>query len=105
MSSAAITAHAAEVANVDDARIIGNGKSGKEWLSNGLDYSVTASARSIRSATKKSARSGLPGANNLKSSRGVEATPLVVDGIMYVTVSWSVVHAIDVRTGQREWSF
>jgi glucose dehydrogenase len=35
----------------------------------------------------------------------VEATPLVVDGVMYVTASWSVVHAIDVRTGKRLWTY
>ena len=42
---------------------------------------------------------------NLESSRGVEATPIVVDGIMYVSASWSVVHAIDVRTGKKIWTF
>jgi quinohemoprotein ethanol dehydrogenase len=41
----------------------------------------------------------------LESSRGVEATPVVVDGIMYVTASWSVVHAIDARTGKKIWTF
>jgi quinohemoprotein ethanol dehydrogenase len=34
---------------------------------------------------------------------GVEATPLVVDGVMFVTGPWSVVHAIDARTGARLW--
>ncbi len=48
---------------------------------------------------------GLAWSYNLESTRGVEATPLVVDGIMYVTASWSVVHAIDVRTGKKIWSF
>ena len=42
---------------------------------------------------------------SLDSSRGVEATPVVVDGIMYQTASWSVVHAIDVRTGKKIWTF
>ena len=42
---------------------------------------------------------------NLESVRGVEATPLVVDGIMYVSASWSVVHAIDARTGKRIWTY
>ena len=41
----------------------------------------------------------------LESIRGVEATPLVVDGIMYVTASWSVVHAVDARTGKRIWTY
>src|SRR5690606_16452990 len=31
--------------------------------------------------------------------------PLVVDGVMFVTASWSVVHAIDVRTGKRLWTY
>ena len=30
---------------------------------------------------------------------------MVVDGIMYQTASWSVVHAIDARTGKRLWTF
>ncbi|HMM75517.1 MAG TPA: PQQ-dependent dehydrogenase, methanol/ethanol family [Gammaproteobacteria bacterium] len=37
--------------------------------------------------------------------RGVEATPLVVDGVMYTTASWSVVHAIDAKTGARLWTY
>ena len=48
---------------------------------------------------------GLMWSYNLESTRGVEATPLVVDGVMYVTASWSVVHAIDTRTGQKLWTF
>ena len=48
---------------------------------------------------------GLVWSYDLESTRGVEATPLVVDGIMYVTASWSIVHAIDVRTGKRLWAY
>jgi len=33
--------------------------------------------------------------------RGAEATPIVVDGVMYVTGSWSVVYAIDAKNGAR----
>ena len=40
VSSIALPAQAGDVANVDDARIIENAKTGKEWLSNGLDYTV-----------------------------------------------------------------
>ena len=48
---------------------------------------------------------GLVWSYPLESSRGVEATPVVVDGIMYQTASWSVVHAIDARTGKQLWTF
>jgi quinohemoprotein ethanol dehydrogenase len=37
--------------------------------------------------------------------RGVEATPIVVDGVMYVSGSWSVVYALDARTGEELWVY
>ena len=39
------------------------------------------------------------------STRGVEATPVVVDGVMYVTAPWSVVHAVNASTGEKLWSY
>ena len=39
------------------------------------------------------------------SSRGLEATPLVVDGVMYTTAPWSVVFAVDAKTGKQIWSY
>ena len=32
-------------------------------------------------------------------------TPRVVDGVMYVTSAWSIVHAIDARNGTRLWVY
>lgn len=37
--------------------------------------------------------------------RGQEATPIVVDGIMYTTSAWSKVQALDVRTGEELWQY
>ena len=37
------------------------------------------------------------------SDRGLEATPIVVDGVMYATASWSVVFALDAKTGRELW--
>ena len=37
--------------------------------------------------------------------RGLEATPLVVDGVMYTTGTWSVVWALDARTGALLWRY
>jgi quinohemoprotein ethanol dehydrogenase len=48
---------------------------------------------------------GLVWSYDLQSTRGVEATPLVIDGVMYQSASWSVVHAIDARTGKRLWVY
>ncbi len=37
------------------------------------------------------------------SHRGQEATPLVVDGVLYATSTWSVLFAVDARTGAALW--
>ena len=51
------------------------------------------------------ARLGLAWSIELGSTRGLEATPIVVDGIIYTTGAWSVVHAIDGRSGDMLWTF
>jgi quinohemoprotein ethanol dehydrogenase len=42
---------------------------------------------------------------DLDTSRGQEATPLVVDGVMYTSTAWSMVKALDAKTGRLLWSF
>jgi len=37
------------------------------------------------------------------SDRGLEATPLVIDGVLYATASWSIVFALDAKTGRELW--
>lgn len=39
------------------------------------------------------------------TTRGLEATPIVKDGVMYTTLTWSVVLAIDARTGTLIWRY
>lgn len=37
------------------------------------------------------------------TKRGLEATPIVVDGVLYATGTWSVVFALDAASGQELW--
>ncbi len=39
------------------------------------------------------------------TNRGLEATPIVSEGVLYTTGSWSVVYALDARTGQLRWKW
>ena len=48
---------------------------------------------------------GLAWAFDLGVSRGIEATPLVVDGVIYVTATWNKVFALDARSGELLWQF
>ncbi len=42
---------------------------------------------------------------DLEDARGQEATPVVVDGVMYVSHAWSKVSAWDAATGKPLWKF
>lgn len=76
-----------------------------DWPHVGLDHAETRFSRLDQLHTGNVQELGLAWSYDLQSTRGVEATPLVVDGVMYVSASWSVVHAIDARTGQKIWTF
>ena len=36
---------------------------------------------------------------------GLQSTPLVIDGVMYVSTSWNRVYAIDAETGREIWAY
>jgi len=100
------SAHISAVTQKVNGAFIGsNARTTNDWPTHGLDYAETRHSRLDQINAGNVKDLGLVWSYNLESKRGVESTPLVVDGIMYVTASWSVVHAIDVRTGQRIWTY
>src|SRR4029077_19149493 len=105
VSSLPGAARAGDFANVDDASIIENAKTGKEWPSNGLDYGATRISPLDQVTAANVGKLGLAWSYDLNSIRGVEATPIAVDGIMYVTAPWGIVHAINAKTGEKIWTF
>src|ERR1700742_4941943 len=90
---------------VDANFIKANTATSKDWPTIGLDYAETRFSKLNQINADNVKNLGLKWTYNLESIRRVAATPLVVDGIMYVRASWSVVHAIDARTGKRLWSY
>ena len=48
---------------------------------------------------------GLAWSQEVDSDRGQEATPLMVDGVVYVSTAWSLVYAYDAVTGKQLWMF
>ena len=50
-------------------------------------------------------RLGLVWSEELGTSRGLEATPIVKDGVIYTTGSWSMVFAFDAKTGKAKWTY
>lgn len=39
------------------------------------------------------------------TARGMEATPLVHNGVIYISTGWSHIHALDARTGEQLWHY
>src|SRR5882724_3488522 len=95
----------ANISRVDSDFIKANTKTSRDWPTVGLDYAETRFSKLNQINSNNVKDLGLVWSYNLESSRGVEATPVVVDGIMYQSAPWSVVHAIDARTGKKIWSF
>jgi quinohemoprotein ethanol dehydrogenase len=50
-------------------------------------------------------RLGLVWSQELGTTRGLEATPIVDEGVIYTTGAWSVVFAFDARTGAPKWTY
>ena len=48
---------------------------------------------------------GLAWFADLDTNRGQEATPLMIDGVLYISTSWSKVKAFDARTGKLIWAY
>lgn len=42
---------------------------------------------------------------DLDTDRGQEATPIIVDGVMYSTSAWSKLQAVDAQTGVLKWQY
>ncbi|MFT5611262.1 MAG: quinohemoprotein ethanol dehydrogenase, partial [Polaribacter sp.] len=75
------------------------------WLSHGRTYSEQRHSP-LASINKDSVSGlGLAWSYDLGTSRGIEATPIVRDGVIYVTSTWNIVHALDARSGDPLWTF
>lgn len=91
-------------AAVDTARI-SNASAGAEWLTYGGTYDEQRHSSLAGVNTETVAQLGVAWTYDLATNRGVEATPIVVDGVMYVTSAWSVVYALDAKTGEELWVY
>ncbi len=90
---------------VDAARIIAADDEPQNWLTHGRDYGEQRFSPLDQINDETVSDLGLAWTYDVGSRRGQEATPLVADGVMYLTSAWSRVHALDARTGEELWSY
>ena len=77
----------------------------ESWLTYGGDYKEQRHSRLTNITQDNVADLGVAWTFDLSTGRGVESTPIVHDGVMYVTSAWSIVHALDAVTGEEIWSY
>ena len=75
------------------------------WLSHGRTYSEQRYSPLSQITDQNVDQLGLAWHFDLGDIRGIEATPIVVDGVMYVTGGWSKVFALDAVTGEQIWAY
>ncbi|MCI0347446.1 MAG: PQQ-binding-like beta-propeller repeat protein, partial [Chloroflexi bacterium] len=93
----------AVTSTVDDARLRGAAGEASNWLSHGRDQAETRHSPLTRIDEHNVSQLGLAWWFDTQTTRGLEATPIVVDGVLFTSGSWSVVFAIDARTGKLLW--
>jgi quinohemoprotein ethanol dehydrogenase len=92
-------------ANVDAARVGQADNEPGNWLTYGRTYSEQRYSPLARITADNVKQLGLAWYADLNSNRGQEATPLEIDGVLYVATAWSIVKAYDAKTGQLLWSY
>lgn len=92
-------------AAVTGARIAGADSEPGSWLAHGRTYSEQRFSP-LDQITDKNVDELAPAwVFETGTTRGLEASPLVIDGVIYTTGNWGVVHALDAKTGEELWSY
>jgi quinohemoprotein ethanol dehydrogenase len=90
---------------VDEARLRTADPDSGNWLTYGRTYNEQRFSPLTQISDKNAQQLGLAWSFDLDTHRGQEATPLVVDGVMYFTSAWSKVFAVNAATGTLIWSY
>jgi PQQ-dependent dehydrogenase (methanol/ethanol family) len=94
---------------VNDALLKTGSKTGEEWVSYSTNwseqrFSPLTQINASNVATLTTAWSyDLPAARGSQNGLHPEATPLVFNGVMYSITPWSIVYALDPKTGKELW--
>jgi len=93
-----------QVRRVDDGALKNAAKNGEEWLTYGLTQGETRFSPLKQINASNVGRLGLAWSLNIgPGGGGQEATPLFWNGTIFGITNWSVVFAVDARTGKEKW--
>ncbi len=96
--------HARKVTKtLDTKRITKADTAPGNWLAHGRTYSEQRFSPLDQINTETVKDLGLAWSVDLGTRRGIEASPIVVDGVMFVSGPWGVVWAFNAGTGEELW--
>ncbi|HSG61711.1 MAG TPA: PQQ-dependent dehydrogenase, methanol/ethanol family [Pseudomonadales bacterium] len=101
-ASAPEASQTASLAGVTEATIL---QPGGEWPSIGRTYDEQRHSPLNAINTDNVANMGLAWYADLPTKRGVEATPLMVNGKLFLSLPWGQAMAFDAKTGETLWHF
>src|SRR5262245_8570409 len=91
---------------VDDRALKNAAANGDEWLTTGRDYSEQRYSPLTQIDASNVSRLGLASSYEHGTGGGTqEATPLFSNGVLYGITNWSIVFAVDARTGRELWRY
>jgi quinohemoprotein ethanol dehydrogenase len=98
-------AEARRYADVDFARILAADSEPENWLTEGRDMGKTHYSPLDQIDRETVSELGYAWGYDTQTLRGLEATPIVVDGVMYTSGTTGRVYALDAVTGAEIWFF
>ncbi len=91
--------------NVDEERVLAESAGGENWFLKGGNFNGEHFSPLSDIHRGNVGRLGLAWSSTLPIPDGISATPIVIDGVIYISGAWSVVYAIDAATGEVLWQF
>ncbi len=100
-----LSAAQADSGNVTEARVLNESTTGQNWFLKGGDFTGQhySPLKLIDNANVDEL--GLAWSTDLPIPDGVSTTPIVVDGVIYLSGAYSIVLAIDAASGRILWQF
>ena len=92
-------------AGVTADRLVAADSEPGQWMSHGRSYDEQRFSPLDEINTSNVKEMGLAWFADLDTDRGQEATPIVVDGVLYVSTAWSKVKAYRASTGEKLWEY
>lgn len=85
--------------------LLAAGEDDANWITHGRTYDEQRFSPLDNINAENIGDLGLAWFADMDTARGQEATPLVIDGKMYLTTAWSKVKAFDATTGEPLWDY